>query len=144
MKKSASWAAFVVIGFLIPGCPVYDAVDLRCFNDFDCPYGYVCDGATALCVSAPRGGSRTCDEPDDCASNETCSRTGTCQAGDCHFASVGCVKGYECSSASGRWECVPEGGAGEGGAGGSPSTPPSTNAGAPSASGGDGSAGASG
>ena len=129
MKKSAFSAALLALGFLVPGCPVYDGSDIGCFDDFDCPYGYVCDGASALCVT-PSSNGLSCNEPRDCASNETCSRSGTCKAGDCHFASVGCVKGYECSSASGRWECVREGDASAGGAPPSPSS-----GGEPSASG---------
>jgi hypothetical protein len=63
----------------------------------------------------------SCRRPKDCGTNETCSRFGTCSSGDCHFSSVGCVYGYECSPDSGRWECVPVGSAGgEGGQGGTP------------------------
>jgi hypothetical protein len=130
MKKSAFSLALVLIGFLVPGCPVYDGSDVGCYDDLDCPYGYVCDPPSALCVSLPRNGSGACDEPADCGSNETCSRSGTCSAGDCHFTSVGCVEGFECSSASGRWECVH---AGSGSAG----APATGNGGEPSASGGE-------
>jgi hypothetical protein len=143
MKKSAFSAALMLIGFLVPGCPVYDGSDIGCFDDFDCPYGYVCDPQSASCVSERGNGSGTCNEPADCGSNETCSRSGTCSAGDCHFTSVGCVRGFECSSASGRWECVREG-AGSAGApaanGGEPGAnggEPSSNGGGPSANGGE-------
>lgn len=130
MKKSAFSAALLLIGFVVPGCPVYDGSDIGCFDDFDCPYGYVCDGPSALCVSVHGVGSAACNEPGDCGSNETCSHSGTCAAGDCHFASVGCVSGFECSSASGRWECVPEGA-------GSAGAPANSAAGAPSSNGGE-------
>jgi hypothetical protein len=143
MKKSAFSAALLLIGVLVPGCPVYDSNDIGCYDDFDCPYAYVCDAASALCVTEPGVRSGACNEPSDCGSNETCSRSGTCSAGDCHFTSVGCVRGFECSSASGRWECVRET-AGSAGApaqtdGGEPSNnggAPSDNGGAPNDSGG--------
>jgi hypothetical protein len=114
MNKRAFSAALLAIGFLVPGCPVYDTNDIGCFDDFDCPYGYVCDEGSALCVSTSH--SSKCSAPNDCGLNETCSRSGTCLPGDCHFDSVGCVHGYECSSASGRWECVRPGEDGAGGA----------------------------
>jgi hypothetical protein len=83
-------------------------------------------------------GSTACSAPSDCGTNETCSRSGTCMAGDCHFASVGCVRGYDCSSDSGRWECVKPGtgagGAAAGGAGESDAGSPASSAGAPNVS----------
>jgi hypothetical protein len=130
MKKSAFSVALLLIGLLVPGCPVYDGSDIGCFDDLDCPYGYACDAASELCVSLPGNGSIACNEPADCGSNETCSRSGTCAAGDCHFASVGCVRGFECSPASGRWECVREGA-------GSAGAPATANGGEPSANGGE-------
>jgi hypothetical protein len=48
-------------------------------------------------------------------------------AGDCHFSSVGCVHGYECSPDSGRWECVALGAAN--GNGGAPSAGASSSVG---------------
>lgn len=146
MKKLAFSAALLGIGMLIAGCPVYDGNDLGCFDDFDCPNGYVCDGGVGECVLVGDRGSSSCNAPGDCGSNETCSRSGTCMAGDCHFTSVGCVRGFECSAASGRWQCVPEGqGASNGGApsespadGGEPAT---SNGGAPASLGGAGAGG---
>jgi len=125
MNKSALSAALLLLGVLLSGCPIYDGDDVECFNDLDCAYGSVCDGHTNSCVSLTTSSEQACQQPSDCRNNETCSRSGSCVAGDCHFASVGCVSGYECSSASGRWECVPEGaGNPNGGA-------PSSSAGAP-------------
>jgi hypothetical protein len=64
-----------------------------------------------------------CREPGDCGPNETCSRFGVCSSGDCHYSTVGCVKGYACTLAAGHYTCVerdPSGGAGgaDSGAGG--------------------------
>jgi hypothetical protein len=123
MKKSALPAALLLLGVFLSGCPVYDD-DVGCFDELDCPYGYVCDGRSDSCVLAPIDSSVTCSAPSDCGTNETCSRSGICTTGDCHFSSVGCVRGYECSPESGRWECVKLAGTGEGGsdAGGAPTT----------------------
>ena len=140
MKKSALPLALLLLGVTLSGCPVYDSADSGCFRDIDCPYGYLCDGATGACFSAPGSvpnGSTACSAPSDCGTNETCSRSGTCMAGDCHFASVGCVRGYDCSSDSGRWECVKPGtGAGGAAAGGGESDAgsPASSAGAPNVS----------
>jgi hypothetical protein len=145
MKKSALLAVLLLIGVGLSGCPVYDSNDAGCFDDLDCPSGSWCDGDTGTCVvptGSPSGAK--CDEPDDCGGNETCARSGTCTSGDCHFESVGCVRGFECSGESGRWECVAEGsGSSDGGApsssnGGAPSSanggaPSSSNGGAPAA-----------
>ncbi|HYP90058.1 MAG TPA: hypothetical protein VEQ59_17935 [Polyangiaceae bacterium] len=129
MKKSAISAALLLIGLTMSGCPVYDDDAVGCYDDFDCPGGYQCDVHTGDCYQGTDS-SRGCNEPSDCGTNETCSRSGSCVVGDCHFASVGCVRGFECSSESGRWECVEEGsGAANGGA---PSTTPTDNGGAPS------------
>jgi hypothetical protein len=130
MKKSGFVAALVLIGVCVSGCPVYDGNDVECFDDLDCPNGYWCD-ARGECVNEPGNGSSSCNAPADCGTNETCSHSGSCLAGDCHFASVGCVSGYECSPASGRWECVPEGAGNNGGA-------PSSSAGAPTSNDGGG------
>ena len=135
MKKSAFPAALLLLGVALSGCPVYDGDD-SCFSDADCPYGSVCDGHTGACAVVPSDATDvSCLRPKDCGANETCSRFGTCSAGDCHFSSVGCVHGYECSPDSGRWECVALGAAdGEGGNG-------ATAAGASSVSGGQPNAG---
>lgn len=118
MKKSAFPAALLLLGVLVSGCPVYENSDYGCFDDSDCAAGSYCDGASSSCVLNDNGAA-TCARPSDCGTNETCSRSGTCTAGDCHFSSVGCVRGYECSSDSGRWECVKPGtGSGDAGGGG--------------------------
>jgi hypothetical protein len=129
MKKSALLPALLLIGVGLSGCPVYDSNDAGCFDDLDCPSGSWCDGDTGACVvptASPSGAK--CAEPGDCDSNETCARSGTCTPGDCHFESVGCVSGFECSGESGRWECVAEGSSSSNG--GAPSV---SNGGAPAA-----------
>jgi hypothetical protein len=135
MKKSAFPAALLLLGVVLGGCPVYDSND-GCSSDVDCPYGSVCDAHTSSCAATPTDSTAVaCRRPSDCGTNETCSRFGTCSIGDCHFTSVGCVHGYECSSDSGRWECVPLGSLGEGGNGGAPSAgAPSATSGAPNTS----------
>jgi hypothetical protein len=146
MKKSPFPAALLLLGLVLAGCPVYESDDDDCFSDRECPYGSVCDGHTNRCVAEPtETDGLTCQRPSDCGPNETCNRVGTCSTGDCHFASVGCVRGYECSAESGRWECVKPGSSvSDGGNGGA------SSAGAPSLDGGaggtpnGGSAGASG
>jgi hypothetical protein len=122
MKKSAFPAALLLLVVASSGCPVYDERD-GCFDDWDCHDGYACNADTGACIAVTDGND--CSEPRDCDPNETCSRSGTCMAGDCHFASVGCVRGYECSPGSGKdlvWHCVAvgsnEGGASAGGADG--------------------------
>ncbi|HVY25451.1 MAG TPA: hypothetical protein VHB79_02825 [Polyangiaceae bacterium] len=126
MKKSAFPAALLLLMLASSGCPVYDRDD-GCLDDFDCRDGYACNADTGACVVVTDTNTNTngnsCSEPRDCVGNETCSRSGTCMAGDCHFASVGCVRGYECSPGSGTervWHCVAvntsEGGANAGGA----------------------------
>ncbi len=124
MKKSALPAALLLfgVGLGVSGCPVYDSDDVGCFDDQDCGDGYVCDDGTGSCFAEPSNTSLACNAPDDCDTNETCGRSGTCVTGDCHFASVGCVSGYVCSSSSGRWECLERspganGGAPNGGSG---------------------------
>lgn len=141
MKKSAFPAALLLLGVFMSGCPVYD--DDGCNRDRDCAYGSVCDEHTGRCVDEvdqgdPEPEGIACHRPLDCDANETCSHSGICKAGDCHFESVGCVRGYECSSASGRWECVKpdSGSAGNGGAGAS-----GGEGAAPSSAGGSGGAG---
>lgn len=118
MKKSAFPAALLLLGMFASGCPVYD--DEGCFSDHDCAYGSVCDGHTGQCVDEfePEPEEIACHRPLDCDGNETCSRSGICMAGDCHFSSVGCVRGYECSADSGRWQCVKLGSVSAGGNGG--------------------------
>jgi len=119
MKKSAFPLALLLLGLALPGCPVYDGGDYGCYSDFDCPTGYVCDGNALACVNVQ--GSPACSRPSDCGDTETCSRSGICELASCHFASVGCVRGYDCSSASGAWQCeklgASAGGTDAGGAG---------------------------
>jgi hypothetical protein len=118
MKKSALPAALLLfgVGLGVSGCPVYDGGDVGCFSDQDCPDGYLCDTTTTSCVAEQANRSPTCNSPDDCGTNETCARSGTCVSGDCHFKSVGCVNGYACSSTTGRWECLEQGPGSNGGA----------------------------
>jgi hypothetical protein len=111
MKKSAFPAALLLIGVGLSGCPVYDG-DAACYDDFDCDYGYLCDGDTGTCfadVDDEPDDPEACRKPSDCGTNETCSRFGTCSSGDCHYSTVGCVQGYICSLDSGRYSCVARG-----------------------------------
>jgi len=131
MKKSAFPAALLLLAVVLAGCPVYESDD-SCLSDADCPYGSVCDAQTNSCAVATSDSTAVpCRRPRDCGTNETCSRFGTCSIGDCHFASVGCVRGYECSPDSGSWECQALGSLGDGGNGGNGGA---ASAGAPSAS----------
>lgn len=137
-------ALLAFVSAAVTGCPVYDDED-GCYDDYDCSAGYYCDYPSGACL---RDGDSTasCDQPSDCAANETCSKARICAEGDCHFASVGCVSGFECSGESGRWECVREGsssgGGGEsnGGGGGEPGVGGNPAGGAPTVT--DGGAGA--
>ena len=104
MKKSAFPAALLLIAAGLSGCPIYDDDDSGCHADQDCASGYLCDHDTGECYLEDDG--TACRKPSDCGTNETCSRSGICTTGDCHFSTVGCVRGYTCSSTSGRWECV--------------------------------------
>jgi hypothetical protein len=114
-------ALLALVSGVVSGCPVYDDDVDGCVDDYDCSVGYYCDDASDACLR--EGASGACKLPSDCAGNETCSKSGICSAGDCHFASVGCVSGFECSSDSGRWECVREGSSGGNGAsGGAPAS----------------------
>lgn len=113
-KKSAFPAALLLIAAALSGCPLYDD-DLGCEVDSDCASGYLCDDDSGECFVED---SDACRRPSDCGANETCSRFGTCTTGDCHYESVGCVRGYTCSSDSGRWECVDRDATSDGGASG--------------------------
>ena len=109
-------AVFLLSAVSLVGCPIYDHEREGCFSTRDCAPGYVCDRDTAECV-APE--SDECSRPSDCGVNETCDKNGQCRLGDCSFADIGCVAGYECSNTDGAWRCVPEGSAAGGsGAGG--------------------------
>jgi hypothetical protein len=120
MKKSAFTVAALLLGVSLSGCPIYDSEADGCFDSSDCGSGYVCDTQALVCVAGEEPGPADCQRPADCGTNETCGKSGICKIGDCHFASVGCVKGYECTADSGRWECVRATAAsgGEGGAAG--------------------------
>jgi hypothetical protein len=131
-KKSAFPAALLLIAVGLSGCPLYDDDDSGCIVDSECSPGYVCDGASGDCYADE---SEACRRPSDCAANETCSRFGTCETGDCHYDSVGCVRGYVCSPDSGRWECVERDAPGSGGAGGNPSSTNGGQAGEPGSAG---------
>ncbi len=118
MKKSALPAVLLLfgVGLGVTGCPVYDSDDVGCFRNQDCAAGYLCDDQSGNCYADPTVAPNACNSPDDCGKNETCGRSGTCVTGDCHFSSVGCVNGYACSSTTGRWECLAQGPANNGGA----------------------------
>jgi hypothetical protein len=108
-------AIFVLSAFSLVGCPIYDHEDEGCASTRDCAPGYSCDRNTGECVAPGDDGG--CARPSDCGSNETCDRNGECRLGDCSFADIGCVDGFECQNAGGSWRCVPEG-SGVGGSGG--------------------------
>lgn len=114
MKKSALPALLLLIGAGLTGCPLYDHEDSGCYVNSDCAPGFSCDERDGTCYENTND---ACRKPSDCGTNETCSRLGTCTPGDCHYRSVGCVRGYVCSSESGRWQCV----AASDGSGGAPS-----------------------
>jgi hypothetical protein len=115
-KKSAFLAVSLLIAGTLPGCPLYDD-DSGCHVHSDCSAGYLCDDQSGDCYADE---SDACRRPSDCGANETCSRFGTCTPGDCLYESVGCVRGYTCSSDSGHWECVARDAAGSGGAAAGP------------------------
>lgn len=116
MKKSVILAAPLLIGVALSGCPVYDG-DAGCYDDYDCEYGYQCDARSGVCyIADDEDDEVTCRKPSDCGPNETCSRFGTCSSGDCHYSTIGCVKGYVCTLEETRYACVE--GAASGGAGG--------------------------
>ena len=100
--------------FSLVGCPIYDHEEEGCFRREDCAPGYSCDRNTGECVGP--GSTDGCTRPSDCGSNETCDKNGDCRLGDCSFADIGCVDGYQCSKASGAWRCVAEGSPSSGGA----------------------------
>jgi hypothetical protein len=117
MKRLALALGLLVLGSLIPGCPIYTNDD-GCVVDAECDIGYVCDGAVGLCRTRYDG---ACRSPSECGANETCSRQGSCVVGDCSWPQTGCVTGYVCSKQSGAFSCVAgtSGGAsGSGGTGG--------------------------
>jgi hypothetical protein len=135
-KKLFPVTLLVLVSVGLPGCPVYDDDTVGCYDDYDCSVGYYCDYPSGACLRYSSGSSSNCSKPSDCAANETCSKARICAEGDCHFASVGCVSGFECSSDSGRWECVREGSSSAGGEanGGASSSggEPASNGGEPS------------
>jgi hypothetical protein len=126
MNQSAFTAALLLLGVVLSGCPVYDAHDSGCFSDLDCAGDYVCDDRSGACVAPSSFHRNACQGPRDCGANETCSHSGTCQVGDCHFESIGCVTGYTCGIEDGRWQCL----AGEPSAGGASSEGPTNSGGA--------------
>jgi hypothetical protein len=145
MKKWALPALLLSIGIGLSGCPIYDHDDEGCYVDSDCAAGYSCDDHSGACY---RNDNDACRKPSDCGANETCSRSGSCMPGDCHFESIGCIRGFVCSSESGRWECVDDDAAAAGGGGGGESAAEGgapARAGAPGqGGGGSGEGGASG
>lgn len=131
MNKFAFPLALLAFGVTASGCPIYESDQDGCYSDFDCADGYFCDDSSLTCV-ATSPGSPSCEKPSDCGTNETCGRSGICVSGDCHFSSVGCVRGFSCSSESGRWQCEASGSA----AGGAPSGGAASDGGAAPSEGG--------
>jgi hypothetical protein len=133
MKRFVAAPLLLVFGLLVPGCPIYGS-DGGCATDSDCPDSYLCDDLVGSCRP------NNCASPSDCPSNQTCSRAGSCRAGDCSWADIGCVAGFVCSSRTGTWECLRSGAAGgesAGGAAGSNAGGASGNASAGSAGSGE-------
>jgi hypothetical protein len=112
MKRFALLVCLLAVALMVPGCPIYGSDD-GCYQDSDCPGGYLCDGLTGLCSPSV---AVVCSTPAECGASETCGRDGLCHAGDCSWPKIGCIAGLECSGASGMFRCV-EGTSG-GGAGG--------------------------
>jgi hypothetical protein len=143
MRRAALVLAFLIVGSLLPGCPIYGS-DEGCADDSDCPLNYVCDGLTGVCSSQSK---LSCNSPSECAPNETCSQDGYCRIGDCSWADIGCVGGYRCSQENGVWACVAAssgagGGGGTGGAGATGGTAGTSSGGTAAASGAAGTPGA--
>jgi hypothetical protein len=113
MKRFAAVLLFLA-GSMLPGCPIYGD-DSSCSVDTDCPSDYVCDDLVGSCRP------NSCTSPTQCPTNQTCGRGGTCVAGDCSWAHIGCVTGYVCSSETGIWECTRGASSGEGGGAGAAS-----------------------
>ena len=111
MKRTVLVSLLLAMGAL-PGCPIYGEDDV-CVHDSDCPSTYFCEPSDGLC--RPRS-SKVCTRPSGCDLTETCSSEGFCKPGDCSWSDIGCVAGYECSSSTGTWSCLPEG-SGSGGSG---------------------------
>jgi len=107
--------ALALTGLVFSGCPGYGETE-SCVRDSQCAPGYVCDVDAGSCVENP---VELCAAPIDCADNETCSRDGSCEVGDCSWPDIGCVEGFICSAADGLWECVVDDGSNAGGASGS-------------------------
>jgi hypothetical protein len=80
------------------GCPS-TLQEGACYRDGDCDHGYQCDDSGA-CVALPNA----CHAPSDCSPGYTCGDNGQCLPGDCYFN--GCVAGFQCESATGRWQCA--------------------------------------
>lgn len=113
MKRFAFPSCLLLVALMLPGCPIYGD-DSACARDADCPHSYLCDDVTGLCRPSA---TLLCNDPNECASSETCGRDGLCHAGDCSWENIGCIVGYECSTRAGKFECV-RAGSGSGGAGG--------------------------
>jgi len=113
-RLARSFLALALTGLVVSGCPGYGETE-SCVRDSQCAPGYVCDAGSGSCVENP---VEFCAAPADCAGNETCSRDGTCEVGDCSWPDIGCVEGFTCSAAGDVWQCVAGDGGGEGGASG--------------------------
>ena len=81
MKRALWWSVTLLASLGVVGCPVYSDED-ACYGDSDCGRGYTCDYQSGQCVGDE---GRRCDEPSDCAINETCGRDNRCYPGSCYF-----------------------------------------------------------
>jgi hypothetical protein len=124
MKRALLLGAPLVLGLVLPGCPIYPDQPYGCAGDDDCRSGEICDPNSGC---YPAGNDlptyRTCHQPSDCAANETCTSANQCRVGSCTTSGYGCVAGYRCGISGGNWSCIadvlPAGGASSGGRGGS-------------------------
>src|SRR5687768_12256731 len=104
MKRALLWSVALSGAFTLTGCPIYPDEDIGCFSDSDCGNEYYCDYPSGACVLRDDSQQDFCGAPADCPVNYTCGVNRTCQPGSCY--SHGCVAGFTCESASGRWSCV--------------------------------------
>ncbi len=136
LHRVLAGALLVSLSCLLSGCPVFP--DQGCYGPSDCAPGRYCDRLSGRCLEeAPDHGN--CGKPADCGGNQTCSRAGACEDGDCTF--WGCVDGYFCDPSGGAWTCIDgdpsTGSAGSsslGGAGGGPAADSAGASGGPGGS----------
>ena len=105
LNRAAATVLFFTALAAFGGCNSTTANGYSCYSDADCVQGYLCDYPSGVCFAATAGDYDSCRAPADCASSYTCGKAGLCMPGDCYFN--GCIAGYECSSSTGAWQCLP-------------------------------------